>query len=318
MKHFWWLIPILKIGIVPLSLCATVNDPLRVAVMTGYQNEQLHWHLQDPGGAGLLTYSEQYPSSNFWNNQLVLKTIYRDLVLYLQGGYAAFGNGTVRQTFTNLSYATDSPQLTFSSNGWSADAFGYVGYAANLTSGRTYQLLVIPLVGFSAFFETLHRQGSPTWRSEQAVGATSYQLRSSYPKPLTQTWYGFLLGAALRIAPGGRFLMDLGYAYNWLHLDFKAGWSQSLQLYENSTILSQSDTTCAIKSKSSGNLGQAGWVVLDWWLDQAWRAGLAGQIRYFTSTVLSVDEERNGIDVPQKLKVRWTPITISVTISRSF
>ena len=67
------------------ALSATVNEPLRCEVFSGYRNDRIHWHLQDPGAGGTLTYSERYRDVEYWENGLVLKTIHRDLTFFLRG-----------------------------------------------------------------------------------------------------------------------------------------------------------------------------------------------------------------------------------------
>ena len=48
---------------------ATVNEPLRIELFSGYRNDRLHWHLQE-GGTGTLNYSEKYRDLQFWENGL--------------------------------------------------------------------------------------------------------------------------------------------------------------------------------------------------------------------------------------------------------
>ncbi|MES2273480.1 MAG: hypothetical protein V4487_04760, partial [Chlamydiota bacterium] len=71
-------------------LLATVNEPWRWELFTGYRNDRIHWHLQESEG-GALTYSELYRDVEFWENGLTLKTIYRDLSFLLRGAYGTFG-----------------------------------------------------------------------------------------------------------------------------------------------------------------------------------------------------------------------------------
>ena len=315
--------------LLPLSLFATVNDPIRCEIMTGYRNDRLHWHLQSPGDSGALSYSERYTNLNFWDNELVIRAIHRDLVLYLQGGYAAFGTGDLVQRYANLSYATDQPHLQFDNNSWAADAMGYVGYAVNLTAGRTYKFIVMPLLGYTAEFEQVRRQGTSQYSSDDAVGATSYRLDTRFPKTLNQTWYGFFVGGGLRFEPGGRMIFECGYAYNWLHLYFKTQFEETLFQFDGAALQTETQTISRVKTKSTGNLGQTGWASLEYWLDQAWRAGLAAQVRYFTSSVLTVNQKdaitpiapaaaASNTEFPQKLKLRWTSISVFFTISRKF
>lgn len=114
------------------SLYATVNEPLRFELFSGYRNDKIHWHLQDPGNGGALTYSQIFRDLQYWLNGLVLKVIHRDLTFFLRGAYG------------------------FQGSQWCADASGYFGYAVNLTADRTYKVILTPLIGYAGYFEDLH------------------------------------------------------------------------------------------------------------------------------------------------------------------
>src|SRR5579864_9831520 len=91
-----------------LTLRATVNEPFRWEVFSGYRNDRIHQHTP--------ILSEIYRDVEFWENGLVLKAIHRDLAFFLKGSYSAL--------------------IT---HGWAADVAGYFGYAVNLTTDRTYK-----------------------------------------------------------------------------------------------------------------------------------------------------------------------------------
>jgi hypothetical protein len=165
-------------GLLPLLLFASVNEPLRLELLTGYRNDDIHWHLGS-------SYGEHYKNVQFWENELALRSIHRDIVIYARGGYGAFGQGTLHQ---------DPSMLTFRTDGWALDGVAHFGYAANLTPDRLYRAMVIPLVGFSGHYEQLK------------------------PKSYQQTLYGPYLGGAIRVEPGNRLLFEAGYAFNWLHV----------------------------------------------------------------------------------------------------
>ncbi len=141
------------------TLMATVNEPLRLELFSGYRNDRIHWHLQE--------YSEHLRDLQYWLNGLTLKAIHRDLTFFLRGAY-----GT-------------SPSK------WCADASGYFGYAVNLTEGRTYKVLLTPLVGYAGYFEKLH--------------------------PFRMVWNGFFLGAQFTFETGGPLILTAGWAYNMMH-----------------------------------------------------------------------------------------------------
>lgn len=316
-------------ALIPFSLLATVNEPIRWEWLTGYRNDPIHWHLQSPGDSGALTYSEKYTNVQFWDNQLALRVIHRDFSFYLSGAYSAFGTGDLVQRFANLSYATDQPHIKSRTSGWAADGNGWLGYAVNLTADRTYKVLLTPLLGFSGHYEDLDRKDSVLWESDNAVGATSYSLSTTFPKNLKQTWYGVYLGAGFRIEPGGPLDFDCGYAYHWVHVNLKDQFEETRSLYDGADLSSQLMVLNKVQAKDGGNLGHTGWAALEYRLGRAWRIGLEAQIRYFVSKILTIDQTQTTTEVfpagpqttvtfPQKFKLRWTSISGLFTISRKF
>jgi hypothetical protein len=112
-------------------LAATVNEPLRCELFSGYRNDRIHWHIQDPGEGGELIYSKLYRDLEYWENGLTLKVIHRDLTFFLKGSYGWLDTR------------------------WCADGAGYFGYAVNLTADRVYKVLLTPFIGYSGYFEQL-------------------------------------------------------------------------------------------------------------------------------------------------------------------
>lgn len=180
MRQFFFLL-------MATGLFATVNEPLRCEFFSGYRNDRIHWHLQEHGEGGAITYSELYRDIEYWENGLVFKVIHRDLSFFMRGAYGTFGKGTLFEKVPN------QHQLRFGTNGWTADGSGYFGYAVNLTADRTYKVILTPLIGYSVHFEMLQ------------------------PRDFRIVWNGFLFGGGFTIEPGGRLIFNVGYAYNRLH-----------------------------------------------------------------------------------------------------
>lgn len=289
----------------PAFLRATVNEPPRCALLTGYRNDLLHWHLQDKGDGGEVVYTEKYRDVEFWENELAFNVIHRDLVLSVWGGYAAFGRGNLKERYGVLPYTSESPQLSFNTSGWALDGMGHLGYAVNLTPDRTYKVILIPWFGFSGHYETLQRKGNDVWSSGNIT------LTSTFQKRLDQTWYGIYLGGGFRMEPGGRLSFEAGYAYHWLHLKFSTGWTS-----EATVGLTPLTTPSSLSLSSGGNMGHTGWLSATCKLDRAWSLGAMGQIYYYASKVLSTSVEENATSLPRKFKLRWTSISGLFTISR--
>jgi len=312
-----------------LPLAATVNEPFRWEFTSGYRNDSLHWHLAT-GGSGLVTTSQIYRDVQFWENGLAIKTIHRDLAFCIRGSYAAFGRGSVVQKYPNLPFAYDEPEFRFRTDGWAADTSGYFGYAVNLTPDRTYKAILIPLFGYSAHFERLRgKEGSPDpWESAPAVGFNSYDMSASLPGSLHLTWYGVFLGAGFQVEPGGGVVMSGGYSYHWLNTRFKAQYEYGLSLFN--PALSQAETNSySFRAKGSGNLGQTGWLQIDFLVDELWRVGAGAQVHYFSTELMETALEEETVqafpsaavsqtEIGQKLKIRWTPVSGWLQFGRRF
>lgn len=312
-----------------LPLAATVNEPLSVEMFSGYRNDRIHWHLQE-GGEGILFYSELYRDVEFWENGLTFKAIHRDLSFFLRGSYAAFGKGNVFQRYANQSFATDQPKFHGDTKGWAADGSGYFGYAANLTADRTYKMIVTPLIGYSAHFERLKREGivpSP-WVSSDAVGAASYSMNSTLPSELHMAWYGFLFGLGVTLEPGNRVIFDAGYSYHLLNVRFKTWVNNQVSLL-NPGVISDQSTSFSIAPKTGGNHGHTGWAQLNFLLSYFWKIGFGAQIHYFVTNVLETQRQEQvtyavpaapetNTDINQKFKLRWTSVSGWFEVSRKF
>lgn len=312
-----------------LPLAATVNEPLRAELFSGYRNDRIHWHLQQ-GGAGTLFYSELYRDVEFWENGLMFKGIHRDLTFFLKGSYGTFGRGSVFQRYANQNFATDEPQFQGTTDGWVADGSGYFGYAVNLTADRTYKFIITPLIGYSAHFERLQRGGiTPNpLQSDDAVGASSYSMISRLPKSLHLAWYGFLFGIGVTIEPGNRVILDAGYSYHLLDLRFKTQVENQVSLF-NPALTSDQISSFSVDPKGGGSRGHTGWAQLDFAISRLWRFGLGAQIHYFLTNVLDTSRHQKTTplvpsgpttlaEIDQKFKLRWASVSGWLEVSRGF
>ena len=321
---------ILKLfGYIPCILSASINEPLRFELFSGYRNDRIHWHLQQ-GGEGTLFYRELYRDVEFWENGLTLKAIHRDLTFFLRGSYGTFGKGDVFQRYPNQTFATNQPQFQFQTDGWVADGSGYFGYGVNLTADRTYRFIATPLIGYSAHFEKLNRK-DPTpnpLSSADAVGAYSYTMSSKLPQKLALSWYGFLFGLGVTIEPGNRIVVDSGYSYHLLDIKVKTQVENQVLLF-NPDLISDQMTAFSLHPKASGNHGHTGWIQVDFLLPRLWRFGLGAQIHYFITNVLETktyqtitsllpSEPPSYSTLNQKFKLRWTSVSGWIEAAREF
>lgn len=303
----------------PFALTASINEPMRWEWQTGYRNDNLHWHLQNPGDESELTYSEHYRNLQFWENALSLRVIYRDIALFVRGS-GAFGKGRLKQRYSDLSFTSEEPQLFFDTNVWEVEGWGSFGYAVNLTPDRTYRVGLIPFVGYGVNYEYLDRNGIHTAEGEATSPSDTYTLKSRFPSPEKMTWFGPLIGGLLMIQPGGLFQLEVGYAYHRMHLRFKTKYETTESLFSGQNLTGSITKLQFFHIKDGANLAQSGWGRIDFYLGSKWRLGLFGQIQYFASRVLDTSLQNliAGTETPQKYKVRWTAVSGALSLSRSF
>ncbi len=251
----------------------------------------------------MLAYTELYRDVEFWQNGLSLRVIHRDFTFFLGGAYGTFGRGTLYQTYSDLPFTSEHPQFEFNTEGFSADGSGYVGYAVNLTEGRTYEVLLTPLIGYAGHWEHLERHG----------GTPNSYMTSTCPQNLRLSWNGFFFGADFAANPGNRLHLRAGYAYNLMKMRL-----HTLYNYENAG----QNTSNRIKAVQGGNPGQTGWLELHYSLDQFWRIGFGGLINYFPAQVVdtALTREVNSVttQVPTQLKLRWTSVSGWLALSGEF
>ena len=309
------------------ALFATVNEPLRWEVFSGYRNDRIHWHLQDPGDSGALLYRELYRDIQYWENGLALKVIHRDLVFFLRGAYGGFGRGNVFQKYASQPSVED-PRFQFCTEGWTADGSGYFGYAVNLTADRTYKVLFTPLVGYAGYFEALSRKnGTPPLFVSETPAGSSFAMSSALPGDYRLVWYGFLFGGGFTIEPGGRLILNAGYSYHLLRLRQHTRFQN--QIVIGTPPISDEEQSSSLTAKDGGGKGHSGWAQLDFSLARFWRAGIGGQIHYFFSNVTEVKIHQQTQElipaavfsqakIPEKYKLRWTSFSGWIQISREF
>lgn len=257
----------------------------------------------------MLAYTELYRDVEFWQNGLSFRVIHRDFSFFINGAYGTFGRGTLFQKYSDLNFTPEHPEFNFSTEGFSADVSGYLGYAVNLTDARTYEVLFTPFIGYAGHFERLSRGDSHP--RPYIVGGIN--MTSSCPKDFRLTWNGFQFGGDLAVDPGNRVHLRTGYAYNLLKMHL-----HTLYRYENGG----QKTLNRIKAIQGGNPGQTGWAEIGYSLNQIWRIGLGGLINYFPAQVINTTMQRevDGVktEIPTQLKLRWTSISGWLALSGEF
>lgn len=317
------------IFLIRCSLFATVNEPFRMDFSTGYRNDRVHWHLSVPG-TSQVTYTEIYRNVQFWQNQVTLQGIHRDIFFLIDGSYGAFGKGDLSQKYANTSFALNEPTFQFDTQGWVGDVCACLGYTVNLTANRTYKVLLIPLLGYSASFSSLKGEnGKPDpFNSIEGVESTSYQMSSSFPKYFSIVFYGLTMGFNLRVEPVSPFILDAGYTYHRMRAKVNSYINQTLAL-DTSVVVNLQTTDLSICMNEGNNLGHTGWAQLQYKMVPFWRIGVGAQVQYFATRMLSVSESiKTQTQIPAKsvsttlldrvFKLRWTSVAGWLQITREF
>lgn len=307
----------LSLLLFPFFIFATVNEPWRCELFSGYRNDRIHWYLHQAGSGGHRIYDELYRNLQFWENGLSFRVIHRDIAFGANGSFAAFGKGgTLFQAYNSLSFTNQEAQFQFTPDGWAADTMAYLGYALNLTPDRTYKFILLPLFNFSAHFERIFRSdGHPNpLVSTNAIGASSFSMQSTVPGAMRQTWYGFGLGGAIQVEPGNGAKAQVGYTYHWNRCRMQTKFDENVSLFNAAGVMTSHQVTqTSLTYSEGGQHGQTGWAELQWYCTRIWRIGFGAQIHYFfTGTAYpSMSQQVNGVSqtVDDKLKLRWTSIS---------
>ena len=217
MFTFRWIYALIPCSIV----CGSVNESLRWEWETGYRNDNLHWHLKNPADPGDVSYSEHYRDLQYWENALTFRVIHRDIAIFARGSFGAFGQGSLLQKYANLNFTPETPIFSWRPASWNLDGWGYFGYSVNLTTDRTYHVILIPMIGYGANVEQLDFDGLHTHIGSAAFPAQSFSMTTTLPGKERMCWFGPLFGGLFMIQPGGQLQFEAGYAYHRLHLRFR-------------------------------------------------------------------------------------------------
>lgn len=309
-------------ALIPYSIvCGSVNEPIRWEWESGYRNDTLHWHLKNPVVSSELSYSEHYRDLQYWDNALTIRAIHRDIAIFVRGSFGAFGHGSLKQKYANLTFTSETPIYSWQPSSWNLDGWGYFGYSVDLTADRTYHVILIPMIGYGVNAEQLDSDGTRTMSGPAVLPAQSFSITSSLPGKERMCWFGPLFGGLLIIQPGGRLQFEAGYAYHRLHLRFRSKYASDVALYSaNGGLFSESGQIEKIKVKDGANLAHTGWGRMDYIISNAWRIGLEAQIQYFGSRILDavIKNDTTAVRSSQKFKARWTAVTGAFMLSRTF
>ncbi|PIS00250.1 MAG: hypothetical protein COT84_08580 [Chlamydiae bacterium CG10_big_fil_rev_8_21_14_0_10_35_9] len=299
---------------------ATITTPFEMTLATGYRQDHLKWRLQEPGDPSTTTYREDYSNLKFIQTELTLKKITRDLYFYVNGGYGAIGSDTMRQSGFDLSFTTDPVSFQFNTDAEAFSGEGVLGYVAELTPDRYYEVNITPLFGFSIQYEKIKRK-NPTpdpYVSSNISGADFFTVNSTLSEQdLKQKWYGIFIGFDFFANPRGVFNLGFGYRYHWLSLHQKFFSDLLIKTFDNdSSVLLNETITMNGKVQKNGNLGHSGYVTLGANPTRYILLSAIGKIHYFSSKVINANITQQTVEISpnysiidtkidRKFKSRW-------------
>jgi hypothetical protein len=161
---------------------------------------------------------------------LEVSQIYRDLFFSLRGEGALFGRGSVRTTWHRPDLTSNEIHVDLQSDSWTSRGEALFGCGVDLTSGRTYQTFLTPLVGYLGAYRNEQTQHSTTFQE----GALSFSFVSN--PSYRYLWFGPLVGAALFMRPYETWTLDLIYRYQWRALSMRGTLSERVLQSEELTL----------------------------------------------------------------------------------
>lgn len=296
------------------SLQATITTPFEMSLSTGYRQDHLKWRLQDPGDASTTIYRETYSHIKFLQSELALQKISRNIYLYANGGYGAFGKGSLDQGGFQLGFTSISPSFSFDTSGKTYNSSILLGYIAELTPDRFYEFNITPLFGFSIDYQKLIRK-NPHPNSFVSDGFVVSSTLDG--KDLRQKWWGVFIGFDIYAHPRGIICIKTGYRYHWLSMHQNFFSDIQVQKFDTNQALTLNQITKMHGTvRKSGNLGHSGYLQLCLEPLQKMSIYALGKVYYFSSKVLNMDVSNQVIELfpnpaniavtsNQKFKSRW-------------
>jgi len=288
MKFLFFLFPICLFG----SVCV----PFTMDLKTGYRQDHIRIKTVLPGEN---LAREKYKNVRFYQTDLTMRTIQRDIYLLLNGGYGALGKG---EAFVNpypLDFTSVPTSFALCTEGNSYHVKGIFGYGVNLTPERYYRVVLTPLVGYGAIWQYLKRKDpSPNpFTASNAPGQTntfSLSINESDDNLYT-SWRGFIVGGNLWITPGGPFSLRLDYGYHFMKVYQNLFQEQSILRYDgNDSLTNREILTYKTRVRKNGAHGHSGSFEIIYLLTEHLNLSLEGGAFYYFSTTQSVDVKKNS------------------------
>ncbi len=226
----------------------------------------------------------------FYQTNLTLRTVQRDIYLLLEGGCAFLGKGKGLFDPEDLSFTSEKTPFLLKTEGISYEGKGVFGYSVNLTPDRYYKVVLTPLVGYQALFEKLKRKDPSPSLFAGDLGDTSFtRTLTASSKNLWTKWMGPFLGGNIWIEPGGPFSLKVDYAFHFIQLKQSTFQKEHIkQFAAGGALTSFEEVTLRSSTKKNGGHGHSGGVILSYLFSPSWHFSLEGKTFYFSSHVQPV------------------------------
>jgi hypothetical protein len=267
---------------------ASVNEPLSFTLKAGYRQNYLSWKSLSDTESELLIYQEKYKKQNMVDLEAELYSIHRDIYFSLEGGFAGLFNSDAYQRYDQLDFTADKPRLSFDAKGTDWHVFGLLGIAANLTQGRYYKWIIVPVFGYGGYWTSIKRKAtkpeSLALSDPSGAGIQSSYINSKLSdKNLEDNWHGPAIGAHIIVDPGTMVVFDFSYLFNWLNLHHDSLVELKKQDFSASGLAVETIITQSEKISSSSSYGHIVKAKASCQLSKKFLTSFTAKYQYFVS-----------------------------------
>lgn len=308
----------------PFFLFGTIIEPYTLDFSAGYREDTLRFRIFDPGDASTRIYQDKYKGLRFFQTELTVKKIQRDIFLWVTGGYAFIGSGDYSQSSLQVLDIADPPTFHYDTSGWAAHALGLFGYCVNLTPERYYRVTFTPCGGYGGYWQDLRpKNPSPNPASLPGSSISSNKTPDTYFR-----WNGFIVGGNIQIQPGNGATFDLFYGYNFLQFKKDFCFAFLTDTFDNmGNLTSQINQDFSGKAKTHDALGHLGTIRAAYPFSKHLEGALFGRIFYFSTHIQELKLEENSTTLfpgssisstTDKKKYKFTQLSITAMVQLSY
>lgn len=312
----------------PILLFGSITQPFTMDLGNGYREDHLLLRLFLPGDASTRIYQEKYKHLRFLQTDLTLRTIQRDIFIWINGGAATIGKGSLSQGSFQLDFTDTSPSYLYDTDGYAFHAIGLLGYGVNLTPDRYYRVVLTPTVGYSGYWEWI-KPNSPKPNPDQIplTGDSFANVAASKPRKTFFRWNGFVLGANIHLAPGGPVFFDLFYAYHFLQFRERVSFKLDIDRFSDpDTLTTATSLTFSGRPKTNDANGHLGMIKASWPFSKHWEGSLLGKIFYFSTHIGDFDLQEEDLTTfpasssttTDKRKFKFTQLSLQGLLQISY